>query len=147
MQVPKPKPRQKTPKPLKRTPVARVNAKRKPLKSSGPIKPKPRKPGEFARIYGSKARVEWVKAQPCVFANPDSACEGMIENAHIECGGYGRKADYCRVVPICKHHHGMVHWCGTKTMSESFGIDLAAKAADTERRWQAFQELIKENAK
>lgn len=39
-------------------------------KRKKPIKVKKRSPEEFARIHGSKERVEWVNAQPSVASGP-----------------------------------------------------------------------------
>lgn len=67
------------------------------------IKPKKRKPSEFARIYGSKKRVEWIKSLRC------SSCGvvGYSQNAHTENGGMGRKADHTTIVPLCGPHDGL----------------------------------------
>lgn len=63
-------------------------------------KPKKRKRSakDFKRIYGSKARVEWVKSLPC------AACgvEGYSENAHVAGeSGVGYKADAEFIAPLC----------------------------------------------
>ena len=82
----------------------------KPPKSIKPprkrIKRKPRSPSEFARIYGSKARVEWVKMQAC------RACGARPSvNAHIghEGAGAGRKANYDQIAPLCHTCHTQLH--------------------------------------
>lgn len=59
-----------------------------------------RKPSEFARIYGSKARVEWVKSLPC------GACyvAGYTENAHLTPKGEkgtGYKGHHRFIAPLC----------------------------------------------
>ena len=70
--------------PKSRTPIKRVNRKRKA--------------SEFARCYGSKARVEWVKQQPSVVSGARPCV-----NAHVRNGGAGRKADACwtRLACLC----------------------------------------------
>lgn len=82
-------------------------ARTKPMKRSR-IKPKGRKPSEFARIYGSRARVAWIKAQPCLYCrllSPFFGRPGTSENAHTVSGGKGRKADADTIVPLCPTHH------------------------------------------
>ena len=111
------------------------------LASSGitrgkPIKPKKRKPSEFARIYGSRARVAFVKSLRCIAGH--MWCVGPIENAHIETGGTGRKADADKIVPACQYHHEEMHR-GIRTFAAKYHLDLPALAADTEARWQAYQ--------
>ncbi len=82
----------------------------KPPKRSGRIKPKKRSASEFARIYGSKERVAWVKSQPCVYCNALSpffgeSQRGPSHNAHTVTGGMGRKAGFETIVPLCASHH------------------------------------------
>lgn len=91
---------------MKRTPLKRKTrltstAKPKPRKR---IKAKPRTGIEFARVYGSKRRVEFIKNLHCIvcFALPS-------ENAHITSGGMGRKADYTQIVPLCASCHRKQH--------------------------------------
>jgi hypothetical protein len=109
------------------------------LKRSGPIArttklaPKSRTAGEFARIYGSKARVRWVKAQPCVSCGTQ---DGASHNHHTQNGGTGRKADYQTIVPLCPschhaHHTGVLR--GTREW-------WAEQARLTEIRWTRFCE-------
>ena len=120
--VPKPEPRKKKePKP----PKAR-NAKR-------------REP-EFARCYGSEARVEWVQKLPCIV--PACRIGGLRENAHIEGDGAGRKADYTKIVPLCRSHHRTtfysLHVMGREAFEGHHLVDLAALALDTERCYRRF---------
>ena len=102
----------------------------KPMKRSGRIAPKSRTAGEFNRIYGSKARVRWVKAQPCV----SCGTEGQNHNHHTQSGGMGRKADHTTIVPLCpschhEHHTGVLR--GTREW-------WADQARLTELRWQRY---------
>lgn len=68
-----------------------------------------RRASEFARCYGSKERVEWVKSLPCVGCAtywPIQPSPGWVsENAHTVTGGKGRKADADTIVPLCAAHH------------------------------------------
>jgi hypothetical protein len=82
-----------------------------PIKRSR-IKPKPRKPSEFARIYGSRERVRFIKSLPCCLCcgialsdfAPDAG--NSSDNAHTgERSGMGRKADFDTIVPMCRLHH------------------------------------------
>jgi hypothetical protein len=80
-----------------------------PLKRGGRIKPKKRTASEFNRIYGSRARVAWVKSLPCLAClaiHPAFAVTaGTSHNAHTETGGIGYKAGYETIVPLCSSHH------------------------------------------
>lgn len=92
---------------MKRTPLkrkAKLKAKAKP-------KAKKRTVSDFARVYGSKARVEFVKGLPCVACN-----SGPCDNAHIKSGGMGRKADYTDIVPLCHNCHLLQHQRGWKAL-------------------------------
>lgn len=79
-------------------------------KRSGPVKAKKRSASEFARIYGSKERVAWVKALHCFACECVSPFIGQVtagrcHNAHTETGGMGRKADANTIIPLCASHH------------------------------------------
>lgn len=119
----------KTPLPPRRSSIARsaITGKR------ARIRPKKRSPSEFARIYGSKARVAWVKAQPCIAAH--FGCGGAIQNAHIVTGGMGRKADARWIVPLCGFHHDQMHRNGARWFTAVYYTDLPALAAETDHRW------------
>lgn len=75
-------------KPIKRTAVKKINPERRKR--------------EFARAYGSKERVEFVKALPCSFVG----CNGRpSDNAHCITAGMGRKANADTIIPLCREHH------------------------------------------
>lgn len=116
------------------------------------IKKKKRKPSEFARIYGSKARVEFVKSLPC------AACGvvGYSENAHVaptsESGGAGRKADAKWIAPLCGPHivkggsraswqeigcHRSLHIMGRAAFEVEHATNLDDAAAETQKSWLA----------
>jgi len=92
------------------------------------------KKADWARVFGSKERVEWVKQLNCV-ACGTTPCE----NAHVRNGGTGRKADARWIVPACARCHRLgsisMH-NGIKTFQAHWKIDLTEKAAQTEERWQ-----------
>ena len=116
-----------------------------------------RKVSEFARCYGSKARVEFVKSLPC------AACGvvGWAENAHVTddgTKGAGRKSGYRCIAPLCgprPGHLGPYHpatrygppafirgchrWlhADPDSFNGVFRLDLAATAARTEALWQS----------
>lgn len=98
-----------------------------------------RKASEFQRCYHSKARVRFVKSEPC----PVCQALGMrhlveSDNAHIVGGGAGRKAGYEKIVPLCRLHHRALHAAGSlSAFYVTFGglVDLAAFAAQTHSRW------------
>lgn len=105
----------------------------------GRIKPKPRTPSEYARIYGSRARVRWVKHLPCCYCvalSPFFArTDGSSHNAHTVSGGKGRKADACTIVPLCASHHRRYdeHKVPFDTPEARDAMKLAAAAIDS--RW------------
>lgn len=130
--APKPSPRvslsDKAKRVTRQVRLARVNAKRKK--------------SEFARAYGSKERVEWVKAQACVMCSHlEVATVQPCHNAHTVSGGKGRKADANTIIPLCPEHHRQ--YDDYIEPFDRYGVRdfFRAKADDTERRWQAFQEL------
>lgn len=99
---------------------------------------------EFARIYGSRERLAWVKAHPCVFC-------GRIpcDNAHVTNGGTGRKADAEFIVPACSDyfdrtlermvtgcHHEMDHGAGKAAMERHHDLDLLEAAAEIDAEWR-----------
>lgn len=116
--------------------------KKSPVKRSNPA----RKKKEFARCYGSKARVLWIQAQRCV------ACgHSPSENAHIEGDGAGRKASFEKVVPLCGLRpsvrpgflasvgcHAHLHRIGRHAFENHYGIDLNAEADRTHAAWLSF---------
>lgn len=107
---------------------------------------------DYARKYGSEARVKFVKSLPC------AACGvvGFSENAHVpptaESGGAGRKADYRFIVPLCGPHRtdmnrvGLTsghHWIldkllGREKFEAEYCVNFDELAADTEKRWLEF---------
>lgn len=107
---------------------------------------------DFARIYGSKARVEWVKRQPCV------ACGvvGYSENAHVAPkgeAGTGYKADAKWIVPLCAGWGSMRYmergyYCGCHTLYDDYpwifvrkfpDFDAEKACAETARQWEESQ--------
>lgn len=88
---------------LRRTPMPRGPVT---LRRTTRLAPKGRPATEFQRIYGSRHRVRWVKAQPC------ASCElvtGRNHNHHVTSGGTGRKADHAAIVSLCPPCHDDYH--------------------------------------
>ena len=98
------------------------------------IKRKKRTAAEFLRVYGGQARVDWMKAQPCIVQAGD--CAGPIDVAHTKVGGMSRKADAKWTVPLCRRHHRALHSVGRETFELTYSVNLDAAAAETERQWQ-----------
>jgi hypothetical protein len=118
---------------LRKVPLRRSSR----LSPGGRPKAKKRKPSEFARIYGSKARVEWIKGLPCaVNTYGNAACGDQSENAHTASGGTGRKAGHETIAPLCHYHHRLLHSEGVRSFSEFYDLDLPAIAAATQTRWE-----------
>jgi hypothetical protein len=67
----------------------------------------------MTRIYGPKAKREWMKAKPCVVCVlvipilAYSDAEWHSEICHVKTGGTGRKDDHERTWPGCRKHHTM----------------------------------------
>jgi len=87
-----------------------------------------RRPSEFARIYGSKARVAWVKALGCVICGAVPS-----DNAHTAGGGTGYKAGYETIVPLCREHHRAYDEHLLTTRIRTF---VQSCAPTIERLWQ-----------
>lgn len=116
---------------LRRTPLKR-------RKRVNPVNPE-RREREFARAFGSLERCYYVSQLACVV--PWCRQRGPMENAHIETGGVGRKADATKVVPACEPHHrtgpiAMHH--GIETFQDEYAIDLEEAARLTEESWQRY---------
>lgn len=69
---------------------------RTPMSRRGRIAPKKRTASEYARIYGSRARVLWIKSLACACGCGETPCE----NAHTVTGGMQRKADADTIAPL-----------------------------------------------
>jgi hypothetical protein len=116
------------PKPPPPAPKAKRQIKR------SRIKPKPRSASEYARIYGSDERREWVQEQPCIVLSREHV--GRIQNAHIENEGISRKGHYTKIVAACLLHHNEMHR-GQESFEAKYGINLKHEAEELEKRWQS----------
>lgn len=119
------------------TPVPKPQPREKKKPKPPRAKNAQRSADAFVRNYHSEERVEWVSWQPCIVAG----CDKPTENAHIEIDGAGLKADYTKIVPLCKGHHqtrrDSLHNLGREAFEGEHLVDLAALALDTERCWRA----------
>lgn len=103
-----------------------------------------RKAKSFARAYHSKARVEWVKRQPC------AACLliGYSENAHVgkQGKGAGRKGNADQIAPLCRSTpnrlgcHVLFDEFPTQFYERYPQFDAVQECAQTEQDWLASQE-------
>lgn len=92
-----------------------------------------RSKSEYDRIYGGKAKVDWMHAQPCHICGVRSG----IQCAHAGNGGIGRKAGHERTVPLCWRCH---HAYGTRyAFQRHTGQDMIEVALSYEARWVARQ--------
>ena len=99
------------------------------LKRGGPIKPKKRKPTEYARIWGSRNRVLTIKALACWVCG-----RGPSENCHLGNEGMGRRSGYQNIVNLCAAHHrtakDSLHNLGSvEAFDRVHDTDLRARAA------------------
>lgn len=126
--------RRKTPLRNKR-PIPRGSST---LQRSAPIPRvnRQRKASEFARCYGSRARVAFIRRLPC------AACGTTrwgCDNAHTENDGAGRKGDFTTIIPLCSGLNGC-H--ATQHRAGWLAIGMTAEsrrraALATELAWQA----------
>ena len=95
---------------------------------------KKRSKAEYARIYGSEERVEWVKAEPSV-ATGRSPCV----NAHVVKGdgGMSYKASAKYIAPLTHEEHMELHRIGQHSFEQKYGLSLEFAAEQTEQAWQA----------
>jgi hypothetical protein len=110
--------------------------------------PKPvnyrRKKSEFARAYGSKERVTWVKSLGCLIDHAaremdarSETCAGPMDNAHVETDGAGRKANADRIVPLCRHHHQEFDRYKGSFAISAFREAIVRCAETVEAAWQS----------
>ena len=101
----------------------------KPPKRSGRPRVKPRTASEYQRIYGSKARVRWIKAHFCCCCE---AVTGRNHNHHVVTGGTSRKADADKIVSLCPGCHYLLH-TGELGRSKEWWLAMADL---TDQEWQ-----------
>lgn len=104
------------------------------------LKKKSRPAAETLRIYGGKARIEFVKSLPCIagfVSLGGTSCDRLArENAHVSTGGMGRKSDAANIVPLCARHHEQLHRWGRGAFEFTYALNLETCAAETEADWQ-----------
>lgn len=136
----------KTRKPIqRRKPIARSSVKRGGggikrtswLKRSGRPNPvnRKRKASSFARCYGSKERVAFVKRLPCMWCG-DAAPDRLRDNAH-SVKGRGQKAGYETIVPLCREDHGAYDEFRGPFAHEENRARVIADAPRVQGLWQA----------
>ncbi len=126
--VPKPRKKRKAkPKFPKRSPIKKTNAKRKA--------------SEFARCYGSKDRVEFVRSLRCIVCAVFGGPWVYSDNAHTENGGAGRKGPFTSIIPLCRRHHQgydqHVYPLSVGALRDSLNV----VAGEVEKEWQAYRAL------
>lgn len=117
--------RRKTPLRAKKR-LASTPAKPKARKPIKAVNPKRRK-SEFQRCYGSKARVEAIKALLCYGCHQERA-----ENAHLPSkSGMSRKGDWDQIVDLGPRCHARLHALGgnVEAFDREKNTDLRARAA------------------
>lgn len=93
-----------------------------------------RRTSEFARCYGSRARVAWIKHLPSVVS-----LGRPCVNAHVRNGGAGRKADARYIVPLTDAEHRELHAIGRASFERKYGVELDRWACLIDARWQRHQ--------
>ncbi len=97
-----------------------------------------RSPEEFARIYHSDLRRDFVAHRKCLACKGKQS--GMSENHHTRNGGTSRKGNYDTIVPLCLKHHAEYHHRGRDTVSLEWGLDWDEEAKKTEEAWKAYDD-------
>ena len=126
----------RTPMPPRKKPMKRTGS----LKRTGRIKPNAkRKAKTFARVFGSEARVRFVKALPCAVPG----CRRRdIQNAHVGShvdAGTGRRGDADTVAPLCEPHHKQQE-SRTGAFEDEIGVPrgfLMERAAQVDAAWRS----------
>lgn len=98
--------------------------RRTPIRRSNPKRRKRR----FAAGFGSKDRVAFVQALPCIVCRDTPS-----EVAHVRSRAAGGKA--ADTVALCKKHHAEQHAVGIKSFAAKYELDLVAWAVWTEQLW------------
>jgi hypothetical protein len=89
---------------------------KKPLKRSGRIKSKPRKPSAFARIYGSQERARIMRLRPCDTCGRRATTDLPNTNSHVGpegSKGTGYKAGWEWVITQCFACHRALGYAGS----------------------------------
>lgn len=129
--APKPEPRVRRPKGLKRTGSPKRRTKLKPFNRE-------RKARRFEVQYGGKAYREHICGMPCQICG----VSGWAVPAHSTTGGMGMKAHASTLVPLCGDRAGVI---GCHTMLDVFphrlpeGTEMRLRALG-KQLWQAYQE-------
>ncbi len=99
------------------------------------------KPEEFARVFCSEERIDFVNELPCV------ACKALgkrqrsqSDNHHTVSGGTGRKGPYKSLVPLCRVHHVEYHQGGKLTVARRWRVrSWIGEAKRVERLWREYK--------
>jgi hypothetical protein len=102
-----------------------------PLRSTTPIRRKPRKASETRRIYGTRKHQKWLRDHPCL----GCACSGSDDYPHhlhhTANGGKGRKADASTLVPLCYGCHWLLHQHGPETFQRAHADFLCGRTLES----------------
>lgn len=127
---------------MKRTPLRRLTPLRatSTLERTTRLRPRnaKRSLANWKRAYGSEERVQMISRMPCLLCGSTPS-----QNAHVETGGKGRKADASTVIPLCAACHMEHHTQGFVTMKigdEAGRVipkeELLACAAFLDQQWK-----------
>jgi 5-methylcytosine-specific restriction endonuclease McrA len=118
--------RRKTKHPKHANLKAKLPKSRRPINKVNPV----RRAREFARCYGSKARVAFIKTLACVVCGATPS-----DNAHIHGSkaGMGRKGPYTDIVPLCRSCHTRYDEYTLKL--DPAGLRLVADALEMYTSW------------
>lgn len=96
-----------------------------------------RTPEENTRVNGSIEYKVWLHDQPCAICDS----RAWVQECHAQGDGMGRKASWTLTFPGCAACHHKQHTMGVKSFEKLHSVVLLDLAADTQRKWNAFQEL------
>lgn len=120
--APKPAPRERTPKPLKRGKRLSPRNQKRAMEA-------------YERDFGPKAG--WIRSLCCVVSGSEGTKADPIVAAHVRSRGAG--GDSRSLVPMLASLHQRLHDIGQESFQwEHDGIDLEEAADIIEGRWQQF---------
>lgn len=126
---------------MRKTPIARKT----PLRSTRPIRRKPRTKADTVRIYGTPEHQAWLRAHGCLGCARAGTEDRPHHLHHTANGGKGRKADASTLVPLCWGCHWLLHQHGPETFERAHADFLCGRTlkswaetyADAWEKWAA----------
>lgn len=80
------------------------------------------------KYFRSQKYLDEVKKLPCCVG---FGCFGDIAAHHVKSGGKSIKCDDHETIPLCWHHHNLIHTVGKKTFERRFNVNLNELVKET----------------